>query len=94
MKKLLSMAFVFIMTAAFTVASSSVFAENASTTVSSTASSDSANSAVNAKEFEVRKTKILQHISDRLAKVQEIQTCVQAATNFKELRDCKAHKNK
>ena len=94
MKKLTSMAFVFIAVTALTAGTSSVFAQDKPAAVSSTTGSNSVNAAVSPKDFEARKTMILQHISDRLTKIQQIQSCVQAANDFQALRACRPHKDK
>jgi hypothetical protein len=46
---------------------------------------------MDAKEFPARKAKILEHLSEHLAKVQQVQSCVQAANDFAALRACRPH---
>jgi peptidoglycan hydrolase CwlO-like protein len=101
MKKLISIALVSITTVALTAGSSSVFAADAQsaaspamTTTTTTTTSKPAGAVVNAKDFQDRKTRILQHISDRLTKIQQIQACVQAANDIDALRACKPREAK
>ena len=95
MKKLISKVFVFVTAMTLTAGSSSVFAQETSATASSTTANSSAeSSAANAKYFQERKDKILKHISDRLTKIQQIQSCVQAANDLAALHACKPHRGK
>jgi len=94
MKKILSMALIFITASTLTAGSSYVFALSNSTTASSTKGSESTASVSNENDFEKRKAKILKHISDRLTKIQEIQSCVQAATDLDALKACRPHRDK
>jgi histidinol phosphatase-like enzyme len=94
MKKLVSMAFVLITAATLTAGSSSVFSQDTLATVSPTANSGSPRSAASEKDFQEHKARILQRISDRLTKIQRIQSCVQAANDLQSLRACKPHKDK
>lgn len=91
MKKLIPMALGFITATALTVGSFSVFALDQSVTASSTTGSSSD---TQTKEFQEKKTRILKHINDRLTKMQEIQSCVQAANDFNALHACKKLKGK
>ena len=88
MKKFISVALSLATAAAVTMSSSFVFAEDTSATTSTTTT---ANSAAGAKDFQDRKTKVLQHINDRITKMQQIQSCVQSAEDLKALRACKPH---
>lgn len=90
MKKLILMTLA-LMTATALTASSSVFADE---TTAAPAASGSKDSAMSAKDFPARKAKILDHISERIAKMQQIQSCVQAATDFKSMHACKPRKDK
>jgi hypothetical protein len=90
MKKLIRMVLLFVTATTLTISSSFVFAEDIPATVSSTAS----NSSANAKDFQDRKTRILQHINERITKMQQIQSCVQAAEDLKTLQACKPHRDK
>lgn len=94
MKKIISMALIFITASTLTAGSSYVFALSNSTTASSTTGSGSAASVSNENDFQKRKTRILKHISDRLIKIQQIQSCVQAATNLDALKACRPHRGK
>jgi hypothetical protein len=90
MKKLILITFALATT--LTVGSSSVLATT--TTASPAASTASTATAIHTQDFATRKAKILQRISDRLAKVQQIQSCVQAANDFQSMRACKPHRDK
>jgi hypothetical protein len=96
MKKIISMALIFITASTLTAGSSYVFAlsNSNSTTVSSTTGSESTVSVSNENDFQKRKIRILKHISDRLIKIKEIQSCVQAATNLDALKACRPHRDK
>ncbi len=91
MKKLTSMVFVIATAVALTAGGSSVFAQDKSATVTNGSSGGSVSSAT---DFQARKTKILNHISDRLTKIQQIQSCVQAANDLPALQACKPHRDK
>lgn len=93
MKKIISMALIFITASTLTAGSSYVFALSNSSTASSTTGNVSTAS-VNENDFQKRKAKILMHISDRLTKIQEIQSCVQAATDSDALKACRPHRDK
>jgi hypothetical protein len=80
MKKLLLIALALITT---TVLTTSSFAADAADV-----------SAAKAKSFQDRKDMVLKHIGDRIAKMQDIQTCVQASTDLKSMRACKPHRDK
>jgi hypothetical protein len=43
-------------------------------------------------QFQQRKAEILKHISDRLAEIQQRQSCVEAANNHEALRACMPHR--
>lgn len=90
MKKLIPAALSFVTAVALAMGSSFVFAQDTSSTASSITSKDSENS----KNFQDRKTKVLQHINDRITKMQQIQSCVQAALDLEALRACKPHNDK
>jgi multidrug efflux pump subunit AcrB len=90
MKKIILITLSFVTAAVLTVGSSFVSAQDTSTMVSSTTASTSAN----AKDFQDRKARILQHINNRITKMQQIQSCVQAAEDLKALQACKSHRDK
>lgn len=90
MKKLILISLSLVTASALTIGSSFVYAQDASATTSATTDSSSAD----AKKFQDRKDKILERINDRIAKMQEIQSCVQGAEDLKTLRACKPHKDK
>ncbi len=94
MRKFIPITFVFIAATTLTAGSSSVFAQDtsAATVAPTTGSASSAISVSSTKDFQERKTKILKHISDRLTKIQQIQSCVQAANDLKTLRACRPHR--
>ena len=89
MKKLIPITLALV--AALTVGSSSVLATTPAASPASTASSATT---PNTQDFATRKAKVLQRISDRLAKMQQIQSCVQAANDFQSMRACKPHRDK
>jgi hypothetical protein len=91
MKKLIPIALSFLTAAALTMGSSLVSAQDASATASSTTTGSSSASG---KDFQDRKARILQHINDRITKMQQILSCVQAAEDIKALRACKPHNGK
>jgi hypothetical protein len=94
MIKLIPTALLWITVVGLATSSKFVFAADQSPMISSSAGSTSANTAISAKDFQSRKATILQHISDRLTKIQKIQSCVQAASDFTTMRACKPSKDK
>ena len=52
------------------------------------ATSGAGHSAENSQKFEERKSKISERVANRIAKLQQIQSCVQSATTGKALRAC------
>lgn len=91
MKKLIPVALSFVTAAALTMGSSFVFAQDTSTTASTTTTSTSSASP---KDFQDQKAKVIKHINDRITKMQQILTCVQAANDLKALQACKPHNDK
>jgi hypothetical protein len=90
MKKLIAILFIFITTAGITSCSSSGFVLNKPAT---TSSSPSAEADSNAKDFQQRKLHVLNHINERINKMQQIQSCVQVADDFQSMRACKPHRD-
>lgn len=90
MKKIIPITLSFVTAAALTISGSFVFAQDTSPTVSATPASSSAN----AKDFQDRKARILQRINERMTKMQQIQSCVQAANDLQALQACKPHRDK
>ena len=82
MKRLIPMALVLVMATSLTAGCSSVSAQDKPTTVSSSS---------NVKGFDEHKARILNRISERLTRIQEIQSCVQGANDPKSLQACRPH---
>lgn len=96
MIKLIQITFVSI-TVALVAGHSSVYAvdkHQEKSSITSSIMSNHSDKMITENDFQKRKTKILQHITDRLTKIQQIQTCVQAANDIKAMRACKPHKDK
>jgi hypothetical protein len=64
------------------------FAQTPPATATTAASASAAPSSARQQHFQSAKTKRLDHIAARLAALQQLQTCVQAANNFAELHAC------
>ncbi len=94
MNKFIPIALSLITAVTLTVGSSSVLAQDKSAAASSSSGSSAAGSATKEQDFQAHKAKILQRISDRLTKIQQIQSCVQAANDRKELHACRPHDHK
>jgi len=88
MKKLIPITLTFVMAVALTIGTSFVSAQGTPATAST------ASNATNVKDFQDHKAKILQRINDRITKIQQIQSCVQAAEDLNALRACKPHRDK
>ena len=91
MRKIILMILTIITTVTMVTSSSSVLAEDNSAPAASTNNRTGAN---HAEEFQKRKAKILTHINERLSKVQQMQSCVQAANDMQALRACRTHGDK
>lgn len=87
MKKLILMTLAFITAAALSACSSSV------TPTEPVVASNNSSTAQHDRNFEQRKSMILNHINERLAKIHEIENCVDAANDDRALHACKPHRH-